>query len=210
MTDEPIKSWKTLKSRYSYQDKWLRLRSDTVLLPNGTVLDPYHTIETPDWVNIVAITETDDIVLVEQYRHPVRRVLLELPAGNVDAAELPEQAARRELLEETGYGEGTWHDLGSMFPVASRFTNEVHAYLAVDVCKIAAPAPDVSESLRLREMQWSKLAADLRSGRRMIAEAAQVSSLFLMSLFVQSSHDPRLARLRLWVSETTPGQRSPR
>ena len=197
MGETPIEPWKTLSTRYSYEDEWLTLRSDAVLLPNGTTLDPYHTIALPNWVNIIAITEADTIVLVEQYRHAVARVLTELPAGNVDPGEAPETAARRELLEETGYSGGTWHDLGTLFPVASRLSNEVRAYLAVGVSKAARPTPDLSENLRLREVPWSEFAAELRSGQRPILEAAQMSSLFLMSLLAGMSSDPRIARLKL-------------
>ncbi len=193
----PIDSWKVVKSRYSFQDRWLSVRSDTVVLPNGQTLDPYHTIEAADWVNVIALTETGNIVLVEQYRHSIGRTLTELPAGMIDAGETPEAAARRELLEETGHGGGQWHDLGAMFPVAARLATEVHAYLALDVRQIAHPAPDSSESIRVHEVPWNRFAADLRSDRRPILEAPQLASLFLLSLFAQSSADPRIARLKL-------------
>jgi ADP-ribose pyrophosphatase len=192
-----IQPWKVVKSRYSFRDRWLAVRSDTVLLPNGHTLDPYHTIEMPDWVNVIAITETGHIVLVEQYRHAIGRTLTELPAGMIDAGETPEAAARRELLEETGHAEGQWHDLGALFPVAARLANRVGTFLALDVRTVAAPAPDSSESIRVHEVPWDRFAADLRSDRRPIMEAPQLASLFLLSLFAQSNTDPRIARLRL-------------
>src|SRR5438132_6944510 len=101
--NKPIEPWKLVKSTYSYRDRWLSLRSDTVVLANGRTLSPYHTIEMADWVNMVAISEAGHVVLVEQYRHSVKRTLVEIPAGHVDPAEAPDAAARRELLEETGY-----------------------------------------------------------------------------------------------------------
>jgi 8-oxo-dGTP pyrophosphatase MutT (NUDIX family) len=193
----PIEPWRVLTSRYSFRDRWLAVRSDTVQLPNGRTLEAYHTVEADDWVNVIAITEAGSIVLVEQYRHPIGQTLIELPAGMIDAGETAEAAARRELLEETGHGGGRWHDLGALFPVAARLANQVRTWLALDVRKVGDPAPDASESIRLHEMPWERFAADLRSGRRPILEAPQMASLFLLSLFAQSSADSAIARLRL-------------
>ena len=193
----PVEPWKVLTSRYSFRDRWLAVRSDTVQLANGRTLEAYHTVEADDWVNVIAITEAANIVLVEQYRHPVGRTLIELPAGMIDAGETAEAAARRELLEETGHAGGRWHDLGALFPVAARLANQVRTWLALDVRKVADPAPDASESIRLHEMPWEQFAADLRSGGRPILEAPQMASLFLLSLFAQSSADSAIARLRL-------------
>src|SRR6266481_3718205 len=136
---KPIEPWQLLDSTYSFRDRWLSVRSDTVRLPGGQTLSPYHVVEVADWANVVAISEAGNIILVEQYRHAVKHTLLEISAGHVDAKEEREAAARRELLEETGHGGGTWHALGALHPVASRFTNQVHSYLALGVRKVGEP-----------------------------------------------------------------------
>jgi ADP-ribose pyrophosphatase len=75
MPNTPSGAWKLLSSTYPYRDRWLTLRSDTVALPDGETLSPYHVIESPDWVNAIAITEAGNIVLVEQYRSNCRRAM---------------------------------------------------------------------------------------------------------------------------------------
>lgn len=194
---KPLEPWRLLASIYAFSDRWLRLRSDTVRLPSGSTLAPYHVIEAADWVNVVAISDTGCIILVEQYRHAVGRVMLEIPAGHVDPQEMPEAAARRELQEETGYGGGAWHALGVLHPAASRFNNQVHSFLAVGVTKVAAPSPEESENLRLHELPWPEFVDGLRSGALKLPEANQMSSLLLVHLLATASTDPSVQRLRL-------------
>ncbi|MEI6200665.1 MAG: NUDIX hydrolase [Enhydrobacter sp.] len=197
MTDQPTGAWKLLSSTYSFRDRWLTLRSDTVALPGGETLTPYHVIESPDWVNAIAITDDGNIVLVEQYRHAVRQTMLELPAGHVDPGEAPEVAVKRELLEETGHEAAYWHDLGALFPAASRFTNKVRSYLAVGVRPVRAPVSGGSETLRVRSIPWAEFVAGLYSGDMMLREANQLASVFLLHMHAKSSSDPAIARLRV-------------
>ncbi len=194
---KPIEPWRLLDSTYSFRDRWLSVRSDTVRLPGGKTLSPYHVVEVADWVNVVAISEAGNVILVEQYRHAVQRVLLETPAGHVDREEDREAAARRELLEETGYGGGTWHLLGALHPVASRFANQVHSYLALGVRKIGEPLLEETETLTIHEMPWTEFVAGLQSGKLRLLEANQMSSVFLLHLYATASSDPVISQLRL-------------
>jgi len=189
--------WRLLHSIYAFSDRWLTLRHDTVRLPSGSTLTPYHVIEVADWVNVIAINQAGCIILVEQYRHAVAHAMLEIPAGHVEPLETPEIAARRELREETGYGCGTWHALGVLHPAASRFTNQVHSFLALDVTRVAAPVQEESETLNLHEIPWMVFADGLRTGGLRLPEANQMSSLLLMHLFTSASGDPEVQRLKL-------------
>jgi 8-oxo-dGTP pyrophosphatase MutT (NUDIX family) len=197
MTDQPTGAWTLLSSTYSFRDRWLTLRSDTVALPGGETLTPYHVIESPDWVNAIAITDDGKIVLVEQYRHAVQQTMLELPAGHVDPGEAPEAAVKRELLEETGHEAASWHDLGALFPAASRFTNKVRSYLAMGVRPVRAPVSGGSETLRVRSIPWTTFVAGLYSGDMMLREANQLASVFLLHMHAKSSGDPAIAKLRV-------------
>jgi len=94
--------WQTVETTYLINSPWMSLREDSCKLPNGTIISPYYVIETTDWVNIVPFDSEFNLLMVDQYRHPINDYSLEVPAGNCDDGEDPLTTAKRELLEETG------------------------------------------------------------------------------------------------------------
>jgi 8-oxo-dGTP pyrophosphatase MutT (NUDIX family) len=195
--DDP-KPWKVLSREYLSRKFWYTVRVDKVETPTGAIIPEYWVNEYVPWISVVAITPDDHVVMIRQYRHGLAQVHFEIPAGTTDASdESLEAAARRELLEETGYGGGRWHSLGSLHPAASRFNNQVHSFLALGVTRVAAPAQEESENLHLHEIPWGEFVAGLRAGTMRLREANQMSSLLLVHLLAGSSDDPEIGRLKL-------------
>lgn len=141
--------WKLLKSNYVFVCPWLKVRKDYIKQPSGLELDDFYVVETPDWVNIIAITDDGKYILEEQYRHGIKRVCVELPAGCVDHDETPLEAAKRELLEETGYGGGEWTPFGEYAPNTSGMTAKCHTFIAKGVKKVSNQHLEISEDIRI-------------------------------------------------------------
>lgn len=134
-------SWKVLHSEYLFRCPWLTVRRDAVELPNGHTIPDYYVLEYPDWVNTIALTDDDQFVMVRQYRHGLRYTGYELCAGVCEKGETPEQAARRELLEETGFGGGTWQSLMDISGNTSTTNNLTHCFLATGVSSRTSTTP---------------------------------------------------------------------
>ncbi len=125
---------KTVSTKRIYDGIVVNLRVDTVELPDGkTALR--DIVEHPGGVGIVAITDDNKILMVKQYRKPIEKAIIELPAGKLDKNEDIEVCGRRELEEETGYKAKEFTYLGYMYP-SPGFDDEVtHLYLARDLYK---------------------------------------------------------------------------
>lgn len=145
-----LKPWEVVNSRYVHRSAWVNLRVDHVALPDGGELDDFHVIEYPDWACVLCLTEAGSLLMVEQYRHGVGRLSLELPAGRIDAGEEPLAAAQRELREETGYEAEAWTVLGRCAPNPSTHTNYAYLFVAHGARRAGPPQLDESEALRLR------------------------------------------------------------
>jgi 8-oxo-dGTP pyrophosphatase MutT (NUDIX family) len=162
--DDP-RPWRVLTTEYLAKKPWYTVRVDRVELPNGTVIPEYWVSEYSPWVNVVALTADDRVVLIRQYRHGIGRVDFEIPAGTTDPEDGSlEAAARRELLEETGYGGGTWTPLMTLSANPALQNNLTHTFLAEGVSELGIPAPEASEDLRVHLVPLDEIEALIEGG----------------------------------------------
>lgn len=170
-------SWKVLAERIVVDRRWLRVREQRVLLPNGHTIDEFHLIEGPHWTGVLPITADGKVVLVRQYRHGIGRDSLEMPAGVIEPDELPRVAAERELREETGYAADTWHDLGWFSTEPARHGTKAHFFVAANARLVGAPKPEQSEQIEIELYDASELLPLIDAGR--ILHGVHVGAILL-------------------------------
>lgn len=158
-----IKKWKTLSSEYLFRRPWLTARRDVVELPDGRVFDEFYILEYPTWINVTAITPEGRYVMVRQYRPGLGEVFTELCAGVAEEGEDPLDAAKRELLEETGYAGGSWRLLNVISANPGANTNLTYCYLAEGVTLQAPQQLDASEDLAVELYSRSEVMEMLRT-----------------------------------------------
>ena len=168
---------KTLSSRLIYDGQVVKLRVDTVRLPGGRETRR-EIVEHGDCVAIVAIDGKNNVLLVSQFRQPVEKELLEIPAGGIDPGEDPLTAVRREMQEETGYLPQKVERLGGFYATPGYGTEYMHLYLATDLTPSQLYAED-TESIKLVRVPISQIPSLITSGR--ICDAKSIAGLLIYS-----------------------------
>ena len=146
---------------------------------------PFYRIESPAWVNVVALTELDELVMVRQWRQGLRAVTLEIPGGLVDPGETPAEAGARELLEETGFRAGRMTSLGSINPNPALFANRCHMQVAQGCVRVAEIQNSATEETIVELLPLAALSDLLRSGG--IDHALVVAALYAYELWRSGS-----------------------
>jgi len=172
-----VSDWKTLESKYLIRDNWLTVRVDKCQMPDGRVVEPYYVLEYPTWVNVVAITEQNEIVLTRQYRHGLGKTVLELPCGNTSENETPESAIKRELLEETGYTGDNFVETGVVSANPAILNNLTHCFLTTGARFVSPPELDETEQIEVALVPLAELDDLIKEGK--IFQALHISSIFL-------------------------------
>jgi 8-oxo-dGTP pyrophosphatase MutT (NUDIX family) len=177
MSERELQPWRILSSAYRIESPFLRLRVDRVELPNGTVVEDYFVRESRGFCVVFALTDDNRVVLVRQYKHGVGEIILELPAGAIDPGETPEMCARRELLEETGYGDVALQHVRTFFADPTNSDSRFHLFVARGARLIAEPDLDDTEEIEVLLAPIDEVRAMALDGR--IPTGSQVAAVLV-------------------------------
>jgi 8-oxo-dGTP pyrophosphatase MutT (NUDIX family) len=170
--------WSVSSSRHPLKDQWITVRAETCLTSSGVELEPYYTLEYPDFVHVLAMTTDHRIVLTRQYRHGFGASVVELPGGMADVADASILATGlRELSEETGF---TAENAVVMPPLSvdpAKFRNRLHLVLAYDAVRNSAPKLDATEDIEVILAPVSECLDMVRLGR--FVNAAHIGMLMM-------------------------------
>ncbi|OGP51534.1 MAG: hypothetical protein A2Y79_08465 [Deltaproteobacteria bacterium RBG_13_43_22] len=149
--------WKRIQSKTVQSLRIFTIREDRYQLPRYHREASFYILESQDWVNVIPLTEDENILLIRQFRFGIEEVTLEIPGGIVESGYTPLAAGQKELLEETGYQSEVWEYLGCVHPNPAFLTNRCHSFLARGVKKIADMTPEESEEFELIEVPFSEI-----------------------------------------------------
>jgi 8-oxo-dGTP pyrophosphatase MutT (NUDIX family) len=172
-----IRPWQVLSETTLVERYWLSIKEQHVRLGNGSEIEQFHLIHGPSWAAVLCLTVDDQVVFVRQYRHGAGGLCLELPAGVIDANEGAEQAARRELLEETGFQAPAFEPLLSVVPEPARNTARAALFFAREGKCVRAPALDANEDMEVVLVPRAEIPELVESGE--IVHGVHIAALLL-------------------------------
>lgn len=158
-----IKEWEILESKIDSDYGIFKIGIHRALSPRTKRASNFYTIHTPSWVNVIPLTPDLNVVMVKQFRHGSKSICLEIPGGLIDD-EAPEDAAKRELLEETGYSGSEPEYLGSVSPNPALFDNICYTYLIKDCAKTSEKILDPNEDIEVVLVRLEEIPKLIKDG----------------------------------------------
>ena len=150
-----------------YENQWVQLTARSVLGPGFSGDEPYYALEQPDYVHVLALTPDGEILMVRQYRPAVETFTMEFPSGHVEPGETPEQCAKRELQEETGYTADRFELLGRLNPDTGRLSNTMWCFSASGVTRLGGTGRVPEVALEPVRVPLQRYLAQLLDGSRL-------------------------------------------
>jgi ADP-ribose pyrophosphatase len=174
--NQMIKPWKCIRSQPAQSFRVFSIRTDTAISPRTGMTHDFYIIESRDWINVIPLTADHRVVMVRQYRHGSREITLEIPGGLLDPGDTPEEAAARELLEETGYQAEEYTEIGVSNPNPAIFNNRCYTYTAQHLKKVSDPRLDQAEDIEVVLVPLSEIPGLIRNGE--IDHAIVISAFY--------------------------------
>ena len=165
-----------------HRGKVFELVRENVTLENGTTTD-VEFIDHPGAAAIVPLLSDNRVVMLKQYRHALKKVIWEIPAGTLDPEEEVLGCARRELIEETGYSAGQWHRLGEITPVPGYSNESIHIFLARKL-KPAAQNLDADEVIQIQAVEFQTVLEMIGKGE--VQDAKSIAGLLMASAWLEN------------------------
>lgn len=159
-----IKPWKVLNKKTIIDNKWLSVNADTCQTASGAVVDEFYVEKRPDFVIVIGWDERGRLLIERQYRYGLDKVTTEVPAGMIEEGEDPLNAARRELLEETGHEANSWTFLFKLAVNAATNSNFAYCYMAQDLHKVGEQKLEPTEDLEYGWMPQKEVMKNLKKG----------------------------------------------
>ena len=173
-------TWRVLDTKDVFVARpWLKLSVEKVEVTDGRVVDDYYQLELPDFTVVFAETPDQHVLVIRQYKHGPRQTSLTLPGGQVEPGEDPLEAARRELLEETGYKAALWTPLGSFTVNGNLGCGRGHFFKASGAHRFREPVSGDLENMVILLMDRMNLAAAVENGEVILLNHAAVIAMAL-------------------------------
>ncbi len=183
--NQKVETWRRVRSKQIADCRVFTVREDFCERTSDGVHSSFFVVENPDWVNIIAVTKDKKVVFIEQFRHGAEEIILEIPGGMIDENESPETAAKRELLEETGYSAENFVYLGKSAPNPAIQNNWIYHYLALDCEKTAETNFDEHESVATTLIDYAEI-NELITGEK-------ITHSLVLAAFYRLALDPKFA-----------------
>ena len=180
-------AWKVLKSETILENKFLKVHKDRCEKTDGSIVEDYYTVDRPDAAIIAAFTPEMHLVMIKQYRHPVRSLDYELPAGFIEPFETDTiQAAKRELLEETGHQCSSLEKMQETFSSAGFMSNHVHFFIGFNAKKISEQNLDDNEEIEAQILPWPEALKLLEQEK--VKDLGSIACILLAKNYLEKHH----------------------
>lgn len=183
-----LKPWEVVSRHTVFEgSRYVKLEVDRVRLPDGREVDDFYRVTVPDYVSIIALTAEQKLIMLRQYKHGIGRVSVTAPAGRIEHGEKPISAARRELLEETGYASDRWIEAGTFVMAANLRFTMMNVFFAQEARKVKSPDSGDLEEMEILLLDASEVRGLITGGQVVDAGSALSLSLYLLDRVSRSS-----------------------